>query len=135
MPNRLTDNGASYVARHTRAFALDIGLQTLITPPCSPQSKGMAESFVKTMKRDYIAFMPQPDARTPITKLGLAFAHYNERHPHSALKHRSPRGFRPLRSSPKRTLTWCAEIWVAVPAQRRGDCPFDEIQIPYRRFH
>lgn len=26
-------------------------------PVCSPQSNGMAESFVKTMKRDYIAHM------------------------------------------------------------------------------
>ena len=90
----LTDNGAPYVARHTRAFALDIGLEPLTTPVCSPQSNGMAESFVKTMKRDYIAFMPKPDARTAIENLGLAFEHYNEHHPHSALKYRSPREFR-----------------------------------------
>lgn len=38
----LTDSGAPYVARHTRAFALDIGLQSLTTPVCSPQSNGMA---------------------------------------------------------------------------------------------
>ena len=59
----------------------------------------MAESFVKTMKRDYIAFMPKPDARTAIANLRLAFEHYNEHHPHSALKYRSPREFRQLRSS------------------------------------
>lgn len=95
----LTDNGAPYVARHTRAFAVDIGLEPLTTPVCSPQSNGMAESFVKTMKRDYIAFMPKPDARTAIANLGLAFNHYNEHHPHSALKYRSPREFRQLRNS------------------------------------
>lgn len=27
----------------------------------SPQSNGMAESFVKTVKRDYIEMMPKPD--------------------------------------------------------------------------
>lgn len=59
----------------------------------------MAESFVKTMKRDYIAFMPKPDARTAIESLRLAFEHYNEHHPRSALKYRSPREFRQLRSS------------------------------------
>jgi putative transposase len=90
----LTDNGAPYIARQTRAFALDIGLEPLTTPVCSPQSNGMAESFVKTMKRDYIAFMPKPDAHTAIKNLGLAFEHYNEHHPHSALKYRSPREFR-----------------------------------------
>lgn len=59
----------------------------------------MAESFVKTMKRDYIAFMPKPDARTAIENLGLAFEHCNEHHPHSALKYRSPREFRQKRDS------------------------------------
>lgn len=95
----LTDNRAPYVARRTRAFALDIGLEPLTTPVCSPQSSGMAESFVKTMKRDYIAFMPKPDARAAIANLGLAFEHYNEHHPHSALRYCSPREFRQLRSS------------------------------------
>ncbi|CAG9186972.1 IS3 family transposase ISRso10 [Cupriavidus pampae] len=54
----------------------------------------MAESFVKTMKRDYVAFMPKPDAATAVRNLAVAFEHYNERHPHSALKYRSQREFR-----------------------------------------
>ena len=91
--------GAPYIARHTGAFARDIGLEPLTTPVCSPPSNGMAESIVKTIKRDYVAFMPKPDARTAIKNLGLAFEHYNEHHPHSALKYRSPREFRQLRSS------------------------------------
>lgn len=90
--------GYSYRDRHTRAFVLDIGLQPLTTPVCSPQTNGMAESFVKTMKRDYIAFMPKPDARTAIANLGLASQQYNEHHPHSALKYPSPRAFRQLRN-------------------------------------
>ncbi len=49
----LTDNGSGYIAGKTREFATDIGLKPLTTPVCSPQSNGMAESFVKTMKRDY----------------------------------------------------------------------------------
>lgn len=56
----------------------------------------MAESFVKTMKRDYVAFMPKPDANTAAHNLALAFEHYNETHPQSALKYRSPREFRRL---------------------------------------
>jgi transposase InsO family protein len=90
----LTDNGSGYTAEKTRAFASAIGLKPLTTPVCSPQSNGMAESFVKTMKRDYVAFMPKPDAATAVRNLAIAFEHYNEKHPHSALKYRSPREFR-----------------------------------------
>ncbi|MDO3529983.1 IS3 family transposase [Ralstonia pseudosolanacearum] len=90
----LTDNGSGYIAGKTREFATDIGLKPLTTPVCSPQSNGMAESFVKTMKRDYVAFMPKPDAATAARNLAIAFEHYNEQHPHSALKYRSPREFR-----------------------------------------
>ncbi|CAB3768573.1 IS3 family transposase ISRso10 [Paraburkholderia solisilvae] len=90
----LSDNGSGYIAEKTRAFASDIGLKPLTTPVCSPQSNGMAESFVKTMKRDYVAFMPKPDAPTAVRNLAVAFEHYNDRHPHSALKYRSPREFR-----------------------------------------
>ncbi len=90
----LTDNGSGYIAGKTREFATDIGLKPLTTPVCSPQSNGMAESFVKTMKRDYVAFMPKPDAATATRNLAIAFEHYNEQHPHSALKYRSPREFR-----------------------------------------
>ncbi len=54
----------------------------------------MAESFVKTIKRDNVAFMPKPDAATAVRNPTIAFEHYNEQHPHSALKYRSPREFR-----------------------------------------
>ncbi|NIF51262.1 IS3 family transposase [Burkholderia sp. Ax-1724] len=90
----LTDNGSGYTAHRTRSFASSIGLKPLTTPVCSPQSNGMAERFVKTMKRDYVAFMPKPDAATAARNLAVAFDHYNEHHPHSALKYRSPREFR-----------------------------------------
>ena len=95
----LTDNGSGYIAEKTRLFASDIGLKPLTTPVCSPQSNGMAESFVKTMKRDYVAFMPKPDAATAARNLAIAFEHYNEQHPHSALKYRSPREFRRMTDS------------------------------------
>lgn len=90
----LTDNSSGYTAEKTRAFAADIGLKPLTTPVCSPQSNGMAESFVMTMKRDYIVFTPKPDAATAVRNLAFAFEHYNEKHPNSALKYRSPREFR-----------------------------------------
>ncbi len=90
----LTDNGSGYTADKTRAFACGIGLKPLTTPVCSPQSNGMAESFINTMKHDYVAFMPKSDAATAARHLAIAFEHYNEHHPHSALEYRSPREFR-----------------------------------------
>ena len=95
----LSDNGSAYIAEQTRAFARDIGLQPVTTPVCSPQSNGMAESFVKTMKRDYIAHMPRPDRLTALHNLEIAFRHYNEEHPHSALSYRSPWEFRRIAAS------------------------------------
>ncbi len=89
-----SDNGSGCTADETRRFATDIGLKPLSTPVCSPQSNGMAESIVKTMKCGYVAFMPRPDAATAAHNLGIAFKHYNEKHPHSAPKYRSPREFR-----------------------------------------
>lgn len=92
----LSDNGSAYIAEQTRQFARQIGLQPVTTPVRSPQSNGMAESFVKTMKRDYVAHMPKSDRETALRNLTIAFEHYNEEHPHSALNYRSPREFRRL---------------------------------------
>nr|WP_141687607.1 IS3 family transposase [Pseudomonas sp. 25 E 4] len=92
----LSDNGSAYTAEQTRLFARQIGLQPVTTPVRSPQSNGMAESFVKTIKSDYVAHMPKPDRETALRNLAIAFEHYNEQHPHSALNYRSPREFRRL---------------------------------------
>lgn len=48
----LAANGGCCTASGTIDFALAIGLMPRFTPICSPESNGMAESFVKTFKRD-----------------------------------------------------------------------------------
>jgi len=90
----LSDNGSPYVARATRRFAEQLNLVPCTTAINSPQSNGMAESFVKTFKRDYVAQMDRRDAVTLMQQLPAAFEHYNNVHPHSALKMLSPRLFR-----------------------------------------
>ena len=50
----LSDNGPAYLSDDTRLFAEAIGLKVCTTPFYSPESNGMAESFVKTFKRDYV---------------------------------------------------------------------------------
>lgn len=95
----LTDNGSAYTAHDTRKFARELNLEPCTTAVSSPQSNGMAERFVKTMKEDYITFMPKPDVRTALHNLAAAFNHYNENHPHSALGYHSPREYRRQRAS------------------------------------
>ena len=90
----LTDNGSCYIAHETKAFARMLGLRPVTTPVSSPQSNGMAESFVKTLKRDYAALANKQNANTVMQKLEEWFEHYNTKHPHSALNYLSPRMFR-----------------------------------------
>jgi len=90
----LSDNGSPYRARDTHKFGKALGLEPRWTPVRSPQSNGMAESFVKTFKRDYVAMHACPDAKTVLASLPAWFADYNEHHPHSALGYLSPNEFR-----------------------------------------
>ena len=90
----LSDNGSAYTAHDTIAFARLMGLQVCTTPYRSPESNGMAESFVKTFKRDYVSMHELKDAKTVIEQLSSWFEDYNEYHPHKGLKMRSPREYR-----------------------------------------
>jgi putative transposase len=89
----LSDNGSAYIARPTLETAAALGLTLLFTPVRSPESNGMSESFVKTLKRDYARVTILPDAATILAKLPDWIEDYCEVHPHSGLKFRSPREF------------------------------------------
>jgi transposase InsO family protein len=90
----LADNGAPYTARDTRVFARQLGLKSCFTPVASPQSNGVSEAFVNTLKRDYVRVTPLPNAETVLGLIAGWFEDDNENHPHSGLKMRSPREFR-----------------------------------------
>lgn len=106
----LTDNGSCYIADATRTFAASLGFIVCTMPVRSPESNGMAESFAKTMKRDYISIMPKPDGLIAVKNLAKAFEHYNEWHPHSALGYRSPREYLQRRTSNGLSDKKCMEI-------------------------
>lgn len=56
MPRKLqllTDNGSAYISKQTKALLKALDIEDCKTAVSSPQSNGMAESFVKTLKRDY----------------------------------------------------------------------------------
>ncbi len=89
----LSDNGSPYTAKETRDFATALNLVPCFTPVKSPESNGMSEAFVKTFKRDYLRISPLPDAPSVLRQIGGWIEGYNEIHPHSALRMRSPREF------------------------------------------
>jgi putative transposase len=112
--HRLSDNGSAYIAAETWQIARRLGLRPVNTPACSPQSNGVAESFVNTFKRDYVGRMDVADARAVEAQIGAAFEHFNEVHPHVALKMRSPREFRQHRAAQQRS----AQIEQAPPREQ-----------------
>jgi putative transposase len=89
----LSDNGSPYVAKETRIFARQIGLNPCFTPIQSPQSNGISEAFVKTLKRNYVQVTPLPNAEAALGLITNWIDDHNENHPHSGLRMRSPREF------------------------------------------
>jgi putative transposase len=94
----LINKGISYNSVETRSFAKQRVLKAVTTPVTSPQSNGMAESFVKTPKRDYPKLANRPDSKTVMAQLKDWFDDYNSYHPHSALGYLPPNVFRKKRS-------------------------------------
>ena len=101
---RSPSNGSQTMAAATslakRAASLGYRLEPKTTPIESPQSNGMAEAFVRTIKRDYVRVNPRPDAETVMQHLSSWITHYNEVHPHKALGYHSPREFIAAHESP-----------------------------------
>ena len=96
----LADNGSAYTARETLDFAAALSLVPCFTPVRSPESNGVSEAFVKTLKRDYARVQPRPDALTVLAQLPGWIDDYNENHPHRGLRMRSPREFIRSKSQP-----------------------------------
>jgi putative transposase len=90
----LSDNGSPYKAIETRRLAAQLNLVSCFTPVASPESNGMSEAFVKTIKRDHVHTTPIPDAEAALDRIAGWFEDYNDNHPHSGLRMRSPREFR-----------------------------------------
>jgi putative transposase len=73
----VTDNGSCYKAAETRSFSKQLRLKPVTTPVTIPQINGMAESFVKTLKRDYAKLAERPDSQTVMAQLPKSFDDYN----------------------------------------------------------
>ncbi len=90
----LSDNGSIYTALEAVIHAERLGLEVVTTPVASPESNGMSEAFVNTMRRDYIESAELWSAASVIAQIPAWFEDYNEVAPHSALGMKSPREFR-----------------------------------------
>lgn len=86
----LSDRGSIYRALETKQLAKDLGLTSCFTAAYSPQSNGMSEAFVGTLKRDYVYTHDCFDADTVLKMLPGWFKDYNEEAPHSGLGMMSP---------------------------------------------
>jgi putative transposase len=78
----LSDNGSPYIARETRIFAAQLGLKPCFTPVKSPQSNGISEAFVNTLKRDYVRVTPIPNAEIAMQAIAGWFEDYNHASQH-----------------------------------------------------
>lgn len=89
----LSDNGPCYTAYETIAFGRSLGFDICTTPAYCPESNGMAEAFVKTIKRDYVYLSDLSDTQTVMAQLQTWFDDYNQNAPHKGLNMRSPKQF------------------------------------------
>ncbi len=94
----LSDNDGIFTALDTICTAERLHLIPITTPAYSPQSNGMAEAFINTLRRDYIASADLASAQAVLAQIPEWFADYNAAAPHSALGFRSPLQYRSERS-------------------------------------
>lgn len=93
----LSDNGSIYTALDTQITAERLHLVPITTPAASPQSNGMSEAFVNTLRRDYLAGADLSTATVVLEQMPGWIADYNAVAPHSALGYRSPQQYRKAR--------------------------------------
>lgn len=86
----LSDNGAVHTALETVIEAEKLGMTPITTPVTSPESNGMSEAFVNTLRRDYLDGADRSCAAKLLEAVPGWITDYNERAPHSALGYRSP---------------------------------------------
>jgi putative transposase len=89
----LPGNGSDYIAHETKSLAQEMGLEPTTTPVQRPQSNGMAEAFVRTIKRDYVQASSLPDAHTALKSLPLWFRARQQPSPARGTRLSFPREF------------------------------------------
>lgn len=86
----LSDRGSTYRALKIVEVARSLNLKSCFTAAYSPESNGIPEALVKTIKRDYIYVNDCETADSTIEILPAWIKDCNEQAPHSALDMMSP---------------------------------------------
>ena len=86
----LSDRGVIYQAYNIQSFAKQLNLKSCFTAAYSPESNGLAEALVKTLKRDYVYVSDCFIGDVVLDLFPGWIKDYNEEAPHSALKMKSP---------------------------------------------
>lgn len=89
----LSDNGPQYIKGELQQDLKELGFEVCNTPIRSPESNGIAESFFKTFKRDYVYQHECESFEDVGRKIGGWVEDYNTKAPHSALGMMSPSKF------------------------------------------
>ena len=89
-----TDRGAIYRAYNVQALGRQLNLKCCYTASYSPESNGMAEALVGTIKRDYVYVNDCYSAEEVLKMIPRWIKDYNEEAPHSALGMMSPKEYK-----------------------------------------
>jgi transposase InsO family protein len=90
----LSDNESIYTALETVIEAENLGLVPITTPAASPESNGMSEAFVNTLRRDYIEGGDRASAAQVLEQIPGWIEDYNTFAPHSSLGMKPPAEYR-----------------------------------------
>ncbi len=89
----LSDRGSIYRAHSVKNLANHLGLKSCYTAAYSPESNGMSEAFVKTIKRDYVYNSDCYSSDILLKMIKGWVNDYNEIAPHSGLGMLSPKEY------------------------------------------
>ena len=86
----LTDNEGIFTSLETVIAAERLNLKPITTPVASPESNGMAEAFVNTLRRDYLDGAELVSADRVLERFPGWIDDYNTFAPHSSLGMKTP---------------------------------------------
>lgn len=89
----LSDNGTEFIEKGFKRFLENAGFTVCNTPVRSPESNGIAESFFKSFKRDYVYQAMNMSIEDIAENVIKWIEDYNTRAPHSALGMTTPEKF------------------------------------------
>ena len=90
MGEDVNDNGSAYQPKLFARTCQALGIQHTFTRPCRPQTKGKAERFIQTCRREWAYGRIWATSQERSAWLPAFLAYDNARRPHSALGYKPP---------------------------------------------